>query len=107
MNGCAFCLDMHVRDLRNHGESWQRINSISVWRETNVFSSRERAALRWAEELTRIVDQHGDHDTAFETLQEYFDDQEIVDLSWAVATINAWNRMAVGMRQPQSERPID
>lgn len=100
INGCAFCLDMHVRDLRKYGETWQRINSLPTWRETSFYTPRERAALHWAETLTRLADQHGDHDSAFASLNGHFTEQEMVELTWAVAQINAWNRMAVGMRQP-------
>lgn len=107
INGCAFCLDMHARDLRKHGETWQRLNSLSTWRETNFYNERERAALAWAEELTRLADQHGDQDTAFEALKKQFSDQEIVELSWTIAVINAWNRMAVGMRTPPSTQPLE
>ncbi|MGH8829554.1 MAG: carboxymuconolactone decarboxylase family protein [Polaromonas sp.] len=107
INGCAFCVDMHARDLRKHGETWQRINSLSTWREVGFYSERERAALNWAETLTRLADGHGDHDTAFAGLNGQFSEQEIVDLTWAVAQINAWNRMAVGMRQPPSDKPIE
>lgn len=107
INGCAFCLDMHARDLRKHGETWQRLNSLSTWRETSFYNERERAALAWAEELTRLADQHGDQDTAFEALKKQFSDQEIVELSWTIAAINAWNRMAVGMRTPPSAQPLE
>ena len=107
INGCAYCLDMHARDLRKHGETWQRLNSLSTWRETSFYNERERAALAWAEVLTRLADQHGDHDTAFEALKKQFSDQEIVELSWTIAAINAWNRMAVGMRTPPSTQPLE
>ncbi|MDM0001050.1 carboxymuconolactone decarboxylase family protein [Variovorax sp. J22P240] len=107
INGCAFCLDMHARDLRKHGETWQRINSLSTWREAAFYSDRERAALNWAETMTRLADQHGDQDGAFNQLKELFSEQEIVELSWTIALINAWNRMAVGMRQPPSDAPIE
>ena len=107
INGCAFCLDMHARDLRKHGETWQRLNSLSTWRETSFYNERERAALAWAEELTRLADQHGDQDTAFAALKKQFSDQEIVELSWTIAAINAWNRMAVGMRTPPSTQPLE
>ncbi len=106
LNGCAFCVDMHVRDLRKQGESWQRINSLCTWRETGLYSARERAALRWAEALTRLPDGHGDHDAGFDALKDHFSDQEVVELSWTVAQINAWNRMAVGMRAPVAEKDI-
>lgn len=107
INGCAFCMDMHVRDLRKAGEGWQRINSVATWRETGLYSPRERAALQWAETLTRLADQHGDHDAGFEALKGQFSDQEIVELTWAIAMINTWNRMAVGMQAPVVEKSID
>lgn len=107
INGCAFCVDMHARDLRKHGETWQRINSLSTWREVGFYSERERAALAWAETMTRLAGEHGDHDTAFTALQGQFSEQEIVELTWVVAQINAWNRMAVGMRQPPSGKPLE
>ncbi|RYX95787.1 MAG: carboxymuconolactone decarboxylase family protein [Comamonadaceae bacterium] len=107
INGCAFCLDMHARDLRKQGEAWQRINSLSTWRETGFYNDRERAALNWAETLTSLAGGHGDQDDAFAELQGVFSEQEIVELTWAVASINAWNRMAVGMRQPPSDKPLE
>ena len=107
INGCAFCLDMHARDLRKQGETWQRINSLSTWRETGFYTERERAALHWAETMTRLSGGHGDQDAAFARLQGQFSDQEVVELTWAVASINAWNRMAVGMRQPPSDKPLE
>jgi AhpD family alkylhydroperoxidase len=107
INGCAFCLDMHARDLRKQGETWQRINSLATWREASFYTERERAALNWAETMTRLSDTHGDHDGAFAQLGGHFSEQEIVELSWAIAQINAWNRMAVGMRQPPSDQPLE
>ena len=107
INGCAFCLDMHVRDLRKLGETWQRINSLSTWREVGFYSERERTALAWAERLTCLAGGHGDQDAAFEALKGQFSEQEIVELTWAVANINAWNRMAVGMRQPPAGTALE
>lgn len=107
INGCAFCVDMHARELRKQNETWQRINSLLTWRETSFYTERERAALNWAELLTRLADRHGDHDAGFALLKEQFNDQEIVELNWAIAQINAWNRMAVGMRQPPSNQPLE
>jgi len=98
INGCAYCLDMHVRDLRQQGEDWQRINSLATWREVSFFNERERAALAWAETLTRLADRHEDRDAEFEVLKAHFSELEIVELSIAIAQINAWNRMGVGMR---------
>ncbi len=107
INGCAFCLDMHVRDLRKHGETWQRINSLPTWRETGLYSQRERAALNWAETMTRLADHHVDREADFDALKLQFSDQEIVELMWTIATINTWNRMAIGMRAPVVEKPIE
>jgi AhpD family alkylhydroperoxidase len=106
MNGCAFCVDMHVRDLRKNGETWQRINSLVTWRETGFYTARERAALDWAESLTRLIDNHSTRDAEFEALKSQFSDQEIVELCWTVAQINAWNRMCVGMCAPVVEKEI-
>jgi AhpD family alkylhydroperoxidase len=106
LNGCAFCLDMHARDLRKHGETWQRINSLSTWRETGLYSKRERAALNWAETMTRLVEYHGSRDADFDALKSQFSDQEIVELCWTIAQINTWNRMAIGMQMPVLEKPI-
>ena len=107
LNGCAFCLDMHARDLRKHGETWQRINSLSTWRETGLYSKRERAALNWAETMTRLVDHHGSRDADFDALKLQFSDQEIVELCWTIALINGWNRMAIGMQAPVVEKTIE
>ena len=107
INGCAFCVDMHVRDLRKQGETWQRINSLCTWRETGFYSERERAALHWAESLTDLAGRHGDLDGAFAGLRGQFNDQEIVELSWAVAEINTWNRMAIGMHEQPSPEALE
>jgi len=107
INGCAYCLDTHARDLRKHGETWQRINSLSTWRETDLYSNRERAALNWAETMTRLVGNHRDRDADFEELKGQFSDQEIVELCWVIAQINAWNRMAIGMRNPIADKPLE
>ncbi|HTH60638.1 MAG TPA: carboxymuconolactone decarboxylase family protein [Paraburkholderia sp.] len=107
INGCAFCLDMHARELRKGGESWKRLNVLSAWRETTFFTPKEQAALAWAESLTRLPDGYDDRNAEFAALNEHFSEQEIVELTWAVAAINAWNRMAIGMHQPVNERPIE
>ena len=106
INGCAFCLDMHVRDLRKLGEPWQRINSLVTWRDARLYSERECAALAWAEALTRLPDGHAGQDEVFERLRAHFTDQEIVELSWVIAQINSWNRMAVGMSAPVPTQDI-
>jgi AhpD family alkylhydroperoxidase len=107
INGCAFCLDMHARDLRKGGESWKRLNVLSAWRETTFFTPKEQAALAWAESLTRLPDGYQDRNAEFEALKAHFTEQEIVELTWAVAAINAWNRMAIGMHQPVDDKPIE
>lgn len=107
INGCAYCLDMHVRDLRQQGEGWQRINSLATWREVPFYGDRERAALDWAETLTNLPGHHGARDAEFEALKSVFSDLEIVELSVAIAQINAWNRLGVGMRLPVVEKPLD
>lgn len=105
INGCAYCADMHARDLLKHGEDLQRLNSLSTWHEVSFFDERECAALRWAECLTRIATGHVP-DEEFELLRPHFDDREIAELSVSVALINAWNRMGVGMRMPVVPKPL-
>ncbi|MEM5368356.1 carboxymuconolactone decarboxylase family protein [Paraburkholderia azotifigens] len=107
INGCAYCLDMHVRELRRSGESWQRLNVLSAWRETEFFTAKEKAAFAWAEAMTRLADGHAERDLGYEALREHFNDKEIVELTWVVAAINAWNRMAIGMHQPIDANPIE
>ncbi len=107
INGCPFCLDMHARTLRKLGQGWQRINSLATWREVDFYDERERAALNWAEALTRVAEGHADQDVAFDMLQAHMSAQEIVELTWAIAQINAWNRMAIGMKAPPSRQPLE
>lgn len=99
INGCAFCVDKHARDLAGAGEDFQRINSLCTWRETGFYTARERAALAWAEAATRL--EGGEvPDAVFLPLKELFSEQEIADLGFATALMNAWNRMAIGFRHP-------
>jgi AhpD family alkylhydroperoxidase len=98
INGCAFCVDKHARELIAEGEDFQRLNSLSTWRETQFYTGRECAALAWAEAATRLTDgQVPDH--AYLPLKECFTEQEIADLGFATALMNAWNRIAIGFRQ--------
>jgi AhpD family alkylhydroperoxidase len=99
VNGCAFCLDMHWKDLKAEGESDQRLYSLDAWRETTFYSERERAALAWAEATTNIRDGHVP-DEIYEQARAHFSEQELADLSWVIAAINAWNRMAISFRAP-------
>ena len=96
INGCAYCLDMHTKDARAAGETEQRLYALSAWRETPFFTDRERAALAWAEAVTRI--DGGVPDEAFEAAREHFAEKELVDLTWAVVAINGWNRLAISYR---------
>ncbi len=95
LNGCAYCVDMHGHDLLKAGESMRRINAIAVWREAPYFDERERAVLAWVEALTELGNGPVP-DSIYEPLKEYFSDKEIVELTYAIAVINAWNRIGVG-----------
>ena len=97
MNGCAFCLDMHWKDLRAIGENEQRLYSLDAWRECSYYTERERAALTWAEAVTRITDGHVP-DELYEEVQAHFTKKELADLTLAVVTINGWNRLSIAMR---------
>lgn len=97
MNGCAFCLDMHWKDLRAMGESEQRLYSLDAWRETPYYSERERAALGWAESVTQVATTRVP-DEVYEEVRRQFSEKEIADLTLAIATINAWNRLAIAAR---------
>ena len=98
INGCAFCVDMHSSDARKAGETERRLHSVSVWRETPFFTERERAALGWTEALTQLSLTHAP-DADYDALKAQFNDKEMVDLTLAISTINAWNRFAVGFRK--------
>ena len=91
---------MHWKDARAEGESEQRLYSLDAWRETSFYSSRERAALAWTEALTLISQTHA-QDDLYAEVREQFSEQETADLSLAIATINAWNRMSISTRAPE------
>lgn len=97
INGCAYCLDMHSKDLRHAGETEQRIYTIAAWRETPFFSARERAALAWAESVTLLENGHVPNDV-YEEVRKEFSEEELIDLTLAVATINSWNRLNIAFR---------
>jgi len=97
VNGCAYCLDMHSKDARALGETEQRLYALDAWHETPFFSARERAALAWTEALTRISETHAPDDV-FQEAREQFSEAELANLSVAIAMINAWNRLAIGLR---------
>jgi AhpD family alkylhydroperoxidase len=97
LNGCAFCVDMHASDARKAGESERRLMGVSVWRETPFFTPRERAALAWTEALTLLSQTHAP-DEDYAAISREFTPAEQVNLTLAIATINAWNRFGVGFR---------
>ena len=102
INGCAYCLDMHSKDARAEGESEQRLYALSAWRETPFFSDRERAALEWTEAITLVSEGHAP-DEVYEAVREHFTDEELVNLTLAIVTINGWNRFAIGFRAVPGE----
>ena len=97
VNGCAHCLEMHTKDAHALGESEDRLNLIAAWREAPCFTDREKAALLWTEELTKLPDT-GAPDTSYEKVLKVFSEDEIVGLTIAIVAINSWNRFAVGFR---------
>ncbi|AKE09118.1 carboxymuconolactone decarboxylase family protein [Serratia liquefaciens] len=98
INGCAYCLDMHGKALRESGVDNAKLDQLAGWRVSHAFSDRERAALEWADSVTLIA-ATGAPDSAFEALQTYFSDAEIADLTFAISIMNAFNRLAISMRQ--------
>jgi AhpD family alkylhydroperoxidase len=99
INGCAYCLNIHTQEARALGESQQRLDCLSAWRETTFYTDREQAALAWAETLTLISERHAPQDI-YETAAQHFPGKELVDLSLAIVNMNAWNRMAIGFHKP-------
>ncbi len=97
INGCAFCLDMHARDARAGGETEQRLYLLNAWRESPLFDARERAALAWTEALTLVSTTHAP-DAVYEEVLAQFGLEEAVTLTFAIMTINAWNRLAIAGR---------
>jgi AhpD family alkylhydroperoxidase len=98
INGCAYCIDMHSKDARANGETEQRLYALSAWKEAPFYTDRERAALLWTERLTRIAEEQDVPDEVFAEVRRHFSEQEIVDLTLAVVTINGWNRIAMSFR---------
>ena len=99
INGCAYCLNMHSADARRHGETEQRLYLLNAWRETELYSERERAALTWTECLTRLAID-GAPEAAYRALEAHFSPAEIGDLTALIGVINIWNRVAVGLASP-------
>ena len=107
INGCAYCLDMHSKDLRAAGETEQRIYLLDAWRESPFYTERERAALAWAEAVTMVTDGHVPDDV-YEQARNQFSEEELVNLTLAVVAINGWNRLNIAFRTtPGSYQPAD
>jgi len=100
INNCAYCLDMHTRDLLKRGQKVEKLALVQAWAEAGMlFDERERAALAWAETVTRVADT-GVPDDAYQAARKVFDEREIVDLTIAIGLMNAYNRMAISFRNP-------
>jgi len=97
MNGCAFCLDMHVKQAKIGGERELRLHHVAIWRESTLFSARERAALAWTEALTRIPE-GGVSDALFDSVRTQLSEKEISDLTFEIMAINGWNRASIAFR---------
>jgi AhpD family alkylhydroperoxidase len=99
LNGCAFCIDMHFRDATAAGESQERLYLLNAWHDTDIYTSRERAALVWTDALTQLSG-NPINDETFEEVRNEFSDEELANLTLALVTINGWNRFNVGFRMP-------
>nr|WP_205925926.1 carboxymuconolactone decarboxylase family protein [Rhizobium sp. P38BS-XIX] len=97
INGCAFCLDMHVKEAKIHGESELRLYHVAIWRESNLFIPRERAALAWTEAVTKLPE-GGIPDELYERVRGQLSEKEISDLTFEIMVINAWNRASVAFK---------
>ena len=97
VNGCAFCIDMHWKDLRAEGETEQRLYGLDAWRESPYYTDRERAALAWTEAVTLVTQGHVS-DEVYEAVRGHFDEKELSDLTLVISTINAWNRLEIAHR---------
>jgi AhpD family alkylhydroperoxidase len=106
INGCAYCIDMHSKDLRSEGESEERLYLLNAWRDSPFYSDRERAALAWTEALTLITEGHVPDDVYNEALKQ-FTDAELAKLTLAIVAINAWNRFGIAFRtEPGHYHPV-
>jgi AhpD family alkylhydroperoxidase len=105
INGCAYCIDMHAKDLRARGESEQRIYLLNAWRESPFYTERERIALDWAETLTQVTEKHIS-DEIYEQARQQFTEAELANLTLAVVSINGWNRLNIAFQvAPGSYQP--
>ncbi len=106
INGCAYCVDMHTKDARAIGENEQRIYLLAAWRETSLYTPKERAALAWCETLT-LLPESGAPDDIYKEVENLFTSEEIAELTTAIITINSWNRLSVGFRAEAGEYVSD
>jgi len=104
INGCAYCIHMHTREARGHGESEERLYLLDAWRESPLYTERERAALAWTEAVTLVSETHVP-DAVYEEARKQFGEAELVKLTVLVATINAWNRIAISFRSVHPVKP--
>jgi len=105
INGCAYCVDMHIRHALGDGLSQQWINMLPVWQESPLFEARERALLEWTEALTLLADTRAP-DAAYEAARAFFSEEELTKLTVAIGLINVWNRVAVGFRTQHPIEPL-
>ena len=99
INGCAYCIDMHWKDLRAAGETEQRLYGLDAWEESPYYSERERAALAWTEAVTRVTEGHVS-DEVYEKVRKHLAEKELADLTLAIVAINGWNRLNIAFRIP-------
>lgn len=105
INGCAWCLDMHSKELRASGMDEQKLHHLAAWRESPLYTERERAALAWTEAVT-VLERQQVPDAVYEAARQQFSEAELVDLTLAVASINGWNRLNIALRTvPGDYRP--
>jgi len=102
INGCAFCIHLHTKDARAHGETEERLYLLNAWRESPLYTERERVALAWTESLTLIAETHAP-DEIYEELRKHFNETETINLTVLIGVINTWNRVAIGVR---SQHPV-
>jgi AhpD family alkylhydroperoxidase len=97
INGCAYCLDMHWKDLKSIGEPDHRLYELDAWEETSFYSDRERSALAWTDAVTKVSETHVP-DKLYNEVRKHFNEKELADLTLAISTINAWNRLNIAAR---------
>ena len=105
VNGCGYCVDLHTVEAREAGEAQQRLDCLTVWREVPFFDPAEKAALAWAEAVTKIAET-GAPAPLFAALSDHFSEKQIVDLTWIIAQMNAWNRVAISFGHEPKIRSV-